>query len=615
MVDRSGEVRHRHCIAGSSKSGTCVSFVTNSWKLWSEHRAAVELEHRDKRESYTAACWVTHGKQGAQDDEELLVLGCTSGAVQVWNPRSGEQVGPVGLAFQKVAQGVNSAVEALAAAPRRRSSVFAACRSWPDILEVGLYDGSTRSSFKADKVGVAFVACATMDAAWLLSVGSASTLKLWTYTGPSDTTPAMHGKFTGPANKPSCIDVVTVDTSVVAISCDGSSQVDVFVADATQASARKASTASYILSSHHQVLYASFASGFDASLVDGKLCVVGYGTAGVLLWHFELEEGLTVAKTLHPMLAAGFASLGGRVLYARWARPPTEVAEATASVVVGVGSMAKPFFAQVTLQGHGQRSKTVLTKLTKQAVETQRSSAAPTAGPAVRILGPAETTRLGRKRAAAESQQPAASKVPRTSLAEALPTPARVGGALSAAPLARQALRAGDRGSIEQIVSIADQGVIDATCTDLNATEALQMIREITKKLVSQPAEGIKFSNWIRSILVRHCTAMSQRDDFRDTVEPLREVLKKRVANWRAWARVRGCLRLYTVVGMQPQRAVKIEAEDRRKPLFEYVEGDEDIEQDVPMSDDGQPDDDDNEPLEDEGDDSDLESLLEEEDF
>mmetsp|Transcript_65826 Transcript_65826/g.122800 ORF Transcript_65826/g.122800 Transcript_65826/m.122800 type:complete len:614 (-) Transcript_65826:16-1857(-) len=610
MVDRSGEVRKRSIVPGSSSSGTCVSFVNNSWRLWSEHTAE-SLEHRDKDQAYTAVCWVANAKQG-QQDEELLVVGCKSGRVQVWNPRSGQVVGPVGLAFENVAQGVDSSVDALAAAPRHRSSVFAACRNWPDILEVGLYDGSTRSSFKADKVGVAFVACTVMKPTWVVSAGSSSTLKVWKYASASDLIPAIHCKFTGPANTLSFVDVTSIDSSIVALSCDVSSQVDVFVADATQASHGKAMAARYILSSHHAVHYASFTSSSGHEALHGQVCVVGYGPSGALLWQFKLEEGLTSAKTMHPILSVAYTSLGARVLYARYARPPAEVAEASASMVLGVGNLGHPYFTQVTLQGRGQHSKLILTKLGKPSVPKQRepAGAAAASSEPLRVLGHGDTTALRAKKRAADDLQADARKVPRKNLAEVLPKRAKVASALSAAPLARQALLAGDGTSVQQVIAIGDENVIDATVADLSASEALLLLKAITKKLVSEPSEATKFGNWISRILCRHMTALSQNPDFRGVAEPLQDVLRSRTSSWRAWARVRGNLRLYNLLVTQPNRMSKPEAEERRKPLLEYTEGDEEIEADDQMSDDAQEDDgqDDDD---DEGEEEDL-SLFEE---
>ena len=48
---------------------------------------AVELYHNDENETYTAACWGSHG------GGSCLVLGCASGRVQAWDASSAEMLG------------------------------------------------------------------------------------------------------------------------------------------------------------------------------------------------------------------------------------------------------------------------------------------------------------------------------------------------------------------------------------------------------------------------------------------------------------------------------------------------------------------------------------------
>mmetsp|Transcript_43738 Transcript_43738/g.103308 ORF Transcript_43738/g.103308 Transcript_43738/m.103308 type:complete len:633 (+) Transcript_43738:105-2003(+) len=592
MAAGAGEIKKSKCIPGSSRSGTVLAYVGNNWKLWNEKKAAVEVQHRDAKLSYSAACWIA---SSSSESEELFALGCTNGNVQVWNPNSGEIAGPVAKAFAKEATGVAGSVSALAPAPRQRRSLFAASESWPEILEVGIFDGSTRNTFKADKVSVSLLAYSPLTADWLLSAGSGSTLKLWSFetghsgkSSSSTASPAsVHAKFKGPANLPTCIDVIPHGGSVLALSCDGAAQVDVFTVVASTPSESKALAASFILSSHHAVHSASFVSTSDSSSASsGRLRAVGYGQAGALLWNFNPDKGSQSAKTITPAISVASTSLGGKVLCAHASRPPAEVQGASYAITICYGGLSRPAFTQVCSQGSGTTAKTMMSSLSAQSAPQAAGASKPQQSAApLKVLGSDATgaiTKRGAKRKAVE-QEARDFKVPRLGLEELKNVRAGGSSAITAAPLVRQSIRAQDKASMSQIFQIADRTVVDSTVADIDTPEAMQLIREISVRLMSAPMEAERLGYWLRRVLVRHLTSLSQLPEFQEVLEPLRENIRRRIASWRTFSRLRGSLRMHWMAGKEADRQ-NPEVEDRR-PLYEYVEGMESFLEDVPVSD------------------------------
>ncbi|CAE8581952.1 unnamed protein product, partial [Polarella glacialis] len=331
--------------------------------------AAVEVAHDDASESYTAHCWIP---AGSDDGAQCLVLGCASGRVQAWDPSAGEMIGPPAEAFRSIAQGADCAVLGLAASSPGRGTVFAACGGTPEILEVGLADGSTRSSFRAGKTGLCRLAAAMArksghNQEWLMSAAPGSVLKVWKLPaagatlGTSPETMKAHLRLAAPANPATGIDLACIGGRVLALSADGTMQLDFFDVGPEGGSSQEAKgrqppmASARVLSCHERLHSARLARTASAGGSSGRLLVVGFGSTIVACWAFDVSLGSDGAanRTVAPAFTVSQTELGGKVLCARHdalgaaaigvnSTPADKLA-----LVIAYGPSAKPVFVQV----------------------------------------------------------------------------------------------------------------------------------------------------------------------------------------------------------------------------------------------------------------------------
>jgi len=580
--------RKRGCCFSPLKAQCLVTFTSGRWRLWGEEDGNADVTHRDTAETYTSACW----GPGAQ----CLTLGCASGRIQVWDPHSGELVGPVAEAFRAAAgSSALAAVTALAPSWSHREVVYAGCQAIPDILEVNVTTGSTNRSFKSGKLGIRqLAACVDVGAEWLLAAGSGNTMKLWHLAdAASDLKPQVHAKLSAPANTACCLDLCcNRDGHVLALCADGGMQVDVFRSanDRGEAGdAKETLGVAFVLSSHERIFSARFtptSTGQAAS--KAQTWVVGYGPSIVSIWKFGVEKEATKGAGALRTLAADYAvstdELGGRVLCARASAPPSPL-------VVAFGPLVKPSFAKVlpptTKQGRATVERCGEAAVEAKAAEkkasktkTAKEAAEKAAQPV--MLGPTDDAVPPQQQRRKRSQEhPVADADTRAAKkAATLPGIKAAQGGLSLAPIVRQGLRAKDDHSIDQVISRNDRRIIDATVAQLTGAEAFDLLQECSKRVPAQLMQGRVLGNWIQRLLLRHCTFLSSQPVLMRALQPLHDILEARCARYRMLCLLRGRLQVAHDHGRQFLEKKQQEKETVRAPLVDYVEGDEDAAED-----------------------------------
>eukprot|EP00747_Dinoflagellata_sp_TGD_P183269 gnl/TRDRNA2_/TRDRNA2_38030_c0_seq1.p1 gnl/TRDRNA2_/TRDRNA2_38030_c0~~gnl/TRDRNA2_/TRDRNA2_38030_c0_seq1.p1 ORF type:complete len:626 (-),score=129.17 gnl/TRDRNA2_/TRDRNA2_38030_c0_seq1:4-1881(-) len=585
MADKSTESSKRrgYCF-GPASSGSLLTYSGARWKLWREQEAEVAAGHSDAAESYTAVCWgppvgkaksekARKAVEGERADG-IIALGCASGRVQVWDPRSGEAVGPTADAFHALARGSDCAVSSLAVSQTHRMSVFASCRAMPEILEVGIFDGITRATLRTGESGVVQVAASVSGAEWLLSVGPTSALKVWAVASivAGDSTPNPHARFAGPTHVSTCIGIRSEKATgnIVALCCDGSMQVDIFSCHgegAAGAGKQVQLAANVILSGHVRITDARFVEAEDAS----STSVVGYGITAIAVWSFRLgASGGT--KTVMPTMVVSSDALpgGGKVLCVR---PP---ASGATPLVAAFGPASHPAFAEVRLPADaGGAPEVVSLAKREEAAASVAPASSATAAEKVRqaptVLGPLEATapasRAAQKRKL-ELLQVEEGEQKRRPLKD--PAGAAPRG-LSLAPIVRQALRAKDASSINKALLTSDTKIIESTVADLTGREAFDMLQETTLRIMSQPIRGDVLVRWVKATMLFHCSFVASQPRLREALAPLREALKERVAGHRTLVRLQGRLDLL----QSAARQAKEEVYAPKVPLVEYREGDD----------------------------------------
>jgi len=603
--------QRRRYVFGPAPGDLLLTYGSGRWKLWSAREAAVKLSHSDSVETYTAASWgwglsAPDGSEASEDQFAggIVALGCASGRVQVWDPHSGELVGPVAGAFHSIQKGVDCAVSAVAAARPQRQSIFVGAQGVPDVLEIGVLDGVTRSMFKADKSGIVQLASSIFGDEWLLTMGSGATMKLWAVadTGIGGS-PKPRARLAGPAEPVQCVDVAGMAGRALALSCDWTTNVDVFWVDsdahaaaASPAEGKATRQADIVLSSHERVLAARFAqpSGKDDSTsTQTRISVIGYGAGGVSVWRFKVGNSeKSRSKATAPILVVAASEFGGRVICALAASPTL--------LRVAYGAGAQPTFAEVHMPakvGAYAADDVSIVQLASSECEV-RSSAMPAgekvsspavakgasgpgaAGTATRrndggatVLGPLEAG-AGRQR---PQKREAADEADDETEAKRIKLPAGGGKAqgMSLAPIVRQGLRAKGGSSLNRVLENADRSVIDNTVVELSGTEAFDLLQECTTRLLTQPINGSVLSAWAQRVLARHCAFIGSQPTLRHALVPLHDALQSRTTSYRGLIRLRGRLGMLRNLATQCESTKKEESETIRSALLEYVEGDE----------------------------------------
>ncbi|CAE7602621.1 unnamed protein product [Symbiodinium sp. CCMP2592] len=335
----------RACLFAPEEVGCLLVRAGNRWKLWREREGAVELYHSDENETYTAACWAC-----PQNLQGCLVLGCASGRVQAWDASSAELLGRPAQAFHALASGADCSVAALAASATR-GTVFAACSGLPDILEIGLMDGVTRSSLASGKTSVSGLALSGSASEWLLSSSIGAPLKLWRLPDAGASLSNLHKAskcLKAPAGGAAHVDLCCFEGRLMALASDGAMQVDFFDAGPDNQGGvthgkRTPTSSTRVLTCHERVKEARLAKERDAG---GRLLVVGHGPSIVACWTFETGSDALV-RTVAPAFSVSKTELGGTVLCARGAQLAMKsMRTERLMLVVAHGTAARPSFAQ-----------------------------------------------------------------------------------------------------------------------------------------------------------------------------------------------------------------------------------------------------------------------------
>eukprot|EP00435_Cladocopium_sp_Y103_P027838 s2488_g6.t2 len=305
----------RGCIFASQDVGLLVVRTGRRWKLWRERDATVELCHTDDKETYSAICWAT--PEGDELKGHCVVAGCSSGRVQVWDSTSGEILS-IAQAFHSLARGVDCSVSALVSI-HRRISVFAACIGVPEILEIGLMDGLTRSSLRSGKIGMTTLAVAAGSADWLVAGGMASPLKVWCLPSAGadlGNLKKANQRLKGPASMPTSLDLCSSGGKIYVLCADGTTQVEFYHVgpDDSGHQGSQASSSTRVLSCHERIQRVWF--GKHKSGDSDDFVALGYGESVVACWNFVANSNATM-RTVTPTFAVSRPEFGGPVICMR----------------------------------------------------------------------------------------------------------------------------------------------------------------------------------------------------------------------------------------------------------------------------------------------------------
>mmetsp|Transcript_24312 Transcript_24312/g.68262 ORF Transcript_24312/g.68262 Transcript_24312/m.68262 type:complete len:623 (+) Transcript_24312:110-1978(+) len=577
-------VKHRGCAFDPRAADTLLTFTRGHWKLWNKQEASIDVSHNDTSEAYTAACWgpAVSGSAGGQ----YFALGCASGRVQRWDQRSSEQIGPVAEAFHAVLRGADAAIAALVASQPDRAAVFAGCYATPDILEIGVLDGTTRMSFKASKVDIVQLAASRSGTEWLLSAGTNTALKLWRLPDKgADVVPQAQARLVAPANSPTCIDIWSTGERVLALCADDSMQVDVFscAEPGGEATPGGKTTAALVLSSHERIRTAHFTPPGPgaAGAASSQLAVVGFGVSLVACWIIgseHLSASVKTPRAVAPSFIVMAEELGGRILCANTVVLPPVLnvaygaaaqpafAEVRPPAAKGDSAIIEPCSAPAALKPSDTKAKT---KQEKEAKLKKEAAKTPT------VLGPLEavTSRCRTSRTESATQENIEPLKKRQKVAP---------GGLSVAPVVRQALRSKDESSVNEALATDDFRVIRATIAELSGPEAFDLLQECTTRLMSQTRRGRSICYWIQQVLVHHCAFIGAQPVLRNALQPLQDAFQARCSSHMALSRLRGRLQMLMNFGTHQAKAKlpgDAAAPVQQTPLLHYVEGDEDVDE------------------------------------
>ncbi|CAK9093248.1 unnamed protein product [Durusdinium trenchii] len=544
-------------LFGPEDFGTLLVHAGGRWKLWREREGSVDLHHNDDHEIYSVACWVKEKSQG-----HCLVLGCNSGRVQIWNAASAELVAR-GEAFRKFAHGQSAGVAALAAAPERRGTFFAASRGTVEIMEVGILDGMTRSSFKSGKIGACALAVASGKIDWLLSASwDATPLKLWRLPEPGaelSNLKKAEQRLRPPGNMVTAADLCSVGKKLYALCADGTTQVEVFDISSSAEPSKTPMSSSRVLSCHERIVSAAFAPGGETD----TLRVTAHGTTLVVCWSFDRGVDSST-RTVMPVFTVSKAELGGSILATRG---PSSL---QLQLLLAHGPSAQPRFSLVS----PPKSKKATALIEPLASTSEKSTVAGTdEKKRVAAEEPTAVPETLFKRAKLEGKPKAlTAKVP-------LPKSrsAAEGSHLSLAPVLRQGLRAQDTKSLTETLHLHDRSVMDTSVSELNGVEAFDLLQECARRVRYLPEHTTVYCAWIQRIVQHHGSFLRSQPVLADETRYFYDHARLRCAMYRHLLRIRGRL-LHAVNEGQKVVASKDEV---IKPLLEYVEGDEDLEEEA----------------------------------
>ncbi|CAJ1353210.1 unnamed protein product [Effrenium voratum] len=554
----------RACLFAPEELGGLLIRSGGRWKLWKEREAAVELYHNDEKETYTAACW-------APPSQAWLVLGCASGRLQCWEASA--ELLCQAEAFRTLARGAESSVTALAAVAKR-GTVFAACAGVPEVLEVGVADGMTRSSFRSGKTGLCGLAATSSDADWLLSASPGAPLKLWRLPAAgavlTDLKKAKK-RFKGPAQSATCLELLCIERHIYVLCADGTAQVEFFDADMDsegENGKQAPATSTRVLSCHERlgdVRLARHKAGGSLGLL-----AIGYGATILACWTFD--AGAHAARTVVPTFTVSKAELGGSVLCARGVKGR----DSELCLLVAHGPAARPSFSQVS-PPKSKKGAALIDSLAPAGAEPsgkpeKKSVPAPT------VLGPAELATRKRLR----TEEVAAVKRQKQLGAQGRPIPRSrpetAGSNLSLAPVLRQALRSQDSISLSKTLTLRDRVLMDTSVSELSGVEAFDLLQECAKRLLDKPPDSSVYCAWIQRVLFHHGTFIRSQPALIDALRPVFEACMARCAFYRGLQRLHGRLHGLVVQGRKALEQQVVE-KSARAPLLEYVEGDEDMEE------------------------------------
>jgi len=518
-------------LTAFSKDGEIAASVIrgNRMKWWKVDAAAKDAEifgFVGKNVVYTTLCFA----RVTAESKEVVVVGTEDGLVEVFDLAGGKVSSS--KPFESLGhKGAVSSVSSTEPKSKRPGSIFVSSEQCPQVAEVSLEDGSLRSSFKADKMGVRRV---VVSDEYILT---ASTDKLRVYNYD-------HERIaTYPIGAMRAVTSLCSQGSSVAVS-DGSTA---FVWDITR-------------NTSHAVK-GDFTSERleDLQFSPSAKWLCGRSESSIILWQATVTEELTA----HRHVKAPSPILGMAV-------------KDDDSLVAMVGDLKRPRFDVFNLlTGDFSQEKTASADKPDTARRKQDQEKRPVAlgvQSAAKKRRATTSTLDTDKRleeiVAKRKEQYEAEKVDLTR------------GAVSYAAVINQWYKTGDMRDLQSCYRTNTVAIIRRTVKDLPAPVAWKFLLECGNKLMTYPFIVSSITSWVRQIFHEHAAyILSQSPEKKQLLQPLQTHLQQRMTAGDLLRRLQGKVEL--LAHLAENRIARRATDAANQSLIQYKEGDEALEEEA----------------------------------
>lgn len=112
----------------------------------------------------------------------------------------------------------------------------------------------------------------------------------------------------------------------------------------------------------------------------------------------------------------------------------------------------------------------------------------------------------------------------------------------SLAPILKQYLKSREEKLLHELCQVVDRKVVEATVMDLSGMEAFAWLQECGLLLQKHPSKAKHLSEWMKHVLVHHCSFFMAHQSLRAELQPLHKALDDRVQSHQSLLRLSGKL-------------------------------------------------------------------------
>jgi len=117
-----------------------------------------------------------------------------------------------------------------------------------------------------------------------------------------------------------------------------------------------------------------------------------------------------------------------------------------------------------------------------------------------------------------------------------------VNGWSSLAPILKQYLKSREEKLLHELCQVVDKKVVEATVMDLSGMEGFAWLQECGMLLQKHPSKAKNLSEWMKHVLVHHCSFFMSNQSLRSELQPLHKALDDRVQSHQSLLRLSGKL-------------------------------------------------------------------------